>query len=499
MYGRTSGVIRQLARVFQEGTLAGLSDREILEQFINARDEAAFEALLVRHGPMVWNVCRRILRDPDDAEDAFQATFLALACKARDLHVGESLGPWLYRVAYRVAARARADRRRRGDRERSGGPIPEPKRPDGDPSNPDETARIIHEELDRLPERLRAPIVLCYLGGMTHERAAQQIGCPVGTVRSRLARARARLHGRITRRGLATAPAALGARLASDACASTIPSPISRSLVKTAAQLVAGTASLRGGCGLTARVAALLEGVLKVLRAKQIASSLTAVAVIGVVATVAGLSVFSASGQTGDGDDRRPESKRARDVLKDDERPAVKTIVKTYYVGDLILPPGNQLATAKGGGYSHPWVDMTPVIDLITNTVAKGTWTVDYGPPGAATSDGRAGAIMATGTSSKTVGHVTPFFLSISVIVRHTPEVHDQVANLLRHLRRLLDAPNHPGGVEGYDREFERLGITTPADDPKPAAPSRPDRNARIRQLLDELRQEVEKLPKGQD
>src|SRR5262249_3380630 len=109
--GRTSGVIRQIVRVFHGGTLTGLSDREVLGRFVDDRDEAAFEVLLARHGPMVLNVCRQILRDPDDAEDAFQATFLALACKAGTLRIGESLGPWLYRVASRVAARARAHRR----------------------------------------------------------------------------------------------------------------------------------------------------------------------------------------------------------------------------------------------------------------------------------------------------------------------------------------------------------------------------------------------------
>ena len=103
--GCTSGAMRQLVRIFQDGTLAGLSDREVLGRFVDDRDEAAFEWLLGRHGPMVLNVCRQILRDPDDAEDAFQATFLALACKASTLRVGESLGPWLYRVANRVAAR----------------------------------------------------------------------------------------------------------------------------------------------------------------------------------------------------------------------------------------------------------------------------------------------------------------------------------------------------------------------------------------------------------
>ncbi len=245
--GRTSGAMRQVMRVFQDGTLAGLSDREILGRFAEGRDEAAFEVLLDRHGPMVLNVCRQVLRDPDDAEDAFQATFLALACKAGTLRVADSLGPWLYRVANRVAARARADRRRRSDRERSGGSMPEVEPAAGDAPDRDEVPRVVHEELARLPERLRAPIVLCYLEGMTHDGAAQQLGCPVGTVRSRMARARALLHRRIARRGIVTASAAIGAVLASQASASAVPPHIPRSLVKVAAQLAAGTASLREG------------------------------------------------------------------------------------------------------------------------------------------------------------------------------------------------------------------------------------------------------------
>jgi RNA polymerase sigma factor (sigma-70 family) len=485
VYGRTSGVIRQIARVFQDGTLAGLSDREILGRFVDGRDEAAFEALLARHGPMVLNVCRQILRDPNDAEDAFQATFLALACKAATLRIGESLGPWLYTVANRVAARARADRRRRGDRERSGGTIPEPEPARDESSDRDEIPRVVHEELGRLPERLRAPIVLCYLEGMTHDRAARQLRCPVGTVRSRLARARALLHGRIARRGLATSTVALGAVLASNARASSIPPPVAKSLVKIAAQLAVGT-TLIDGCGVPARVTALLEGVLNVLRVKKLASSVVGLAVAGVVAATAGLSVFSASGQTG-------QPVEARKIGGDGGRVAAdphETYVKTYYIGDLL--PANekgmprQVTKRSLDGVttdSQPRIDMSPVVEIIACTIRPGTWTVN---------DRRAGA------GAQTVGQITPFYLSCSLIIRHTDVAHGEVADLLRKLRRLVHSRDNPEGTQGYDREVARVGLPAPSAPEKAAkdkTPSPPDRRARMRRLLDELRQEVEKLP----
>lgn len=489
--GRTSGVSRQLVRVFQQGTLAGLSDREVLGRFVDDRDEAAFEALLSRHGPMVLNVCRQVLRDPDDAEDAFQATFLALACQAGSLRIGESLGPWLYRVASRVAARARADRRRRGDRERSGGPIPEREPARADRSDRDEVPRIIHEELGRLPERLRAPIVLCYLEGLTHERAAEQLRCPVGTVRSRLARARALLHGRIARRGIVNA--AVGALLAPDAVASGLPSKLSTSLVKTAARIAAGTASLRGGCGVPVRVVALLEGVLSVLRIKQIAGSLAAFAVVGVVVTIAGLAVFPASGQAGD-------DLRTRKVGADGKPvgpPPADTYVKTYYVGDLLFPgKWPPRAIQKGEGQPR-FVDMQPLIGLITSTVAKGTWTVESGQAErrGLIVDGRLVETQDGVVVTRTVGQITPFYLSISLIVRHTGEVHDEVAQLLRGLRDVLAARDRAAGLDGGR---EAPGITS-AGDPKAVPPGpgpAPDRKGRIRRLVDELRKEVDDLPR---
>jgi len=115
--GRANTALRHVARVFHDGTLTGLSDRQILERFVDRHDEAAFEGLMQRHGPMVLNVCRQLLRDPHDVEDAFQAVFLVLVRKARAIQIEGSLGPWLYTVVHRVAARARANRRRLGSRE----------------------------------------------------------------------------------------------------------------------------------------------------------------------------------------------------------------------------------------------------------------------------------------------------------------------------------------------------------------------------------------------
>ena len=116
VHGSTQVAWRQVVRVFHDGTLTGMSDREVLERFVNDRDESAFEVLLNRHGPMVLNICRQLLREPHDAEDAFQAAFLILVRKAGSIRVEGSLGPWLYSVASRTAARARANGRRRGER-----------------------------------------------------------------------------------------------------------------------------------------------------------------------------------------------------------------------------------------------------------------------------------------------------------------------------------------------------------------------------------------------
>jgi RNA polymerase sigma factor (sigma-70 family) len=163
-------VRRQLERVFAGGSVAGLTEGQLLDRFVAARDDAAFEALVVRHGPMVHSVCRRMLRDPNDVDDAFQATFLVLVRKAGSLRRRDLLGNWLYGVAFRVASRARSVSARRMKIETPADEVAELAlaRDECEPA-PDPS---LHEELHRLPEKYRAPVVLCYLEGLTHEEAA---------------------------------------------------------------------------------------------------------------------------------------------------------------------------------------------------------------------------------------------------------------------------------------------------------------------------------------
>src|SRR4051812_30726042 len=176
--GRTSLLLRHLRLLTAEGT-GQLLDRQLLERFATQRDEAAFTALVKRHGPMVLRVCRRVLQDGHAAEDAFQATFLVLVRKAGSLRQRELVGNWLYGVAYRVAARARVEAARRRGRERRPA-LPPP----GDPLaelTGRELALALDEELNRLADKYRAPLVLCYLQGLTRDEAAQQLGCSLGT------------------------------------------------------------------------------------------------------------------------------------------------------------------------------------------------------------------------------------------------------------------------------------------------------------------------------
>jgi HlyD family secretion protein len=191
-----------LRRLYDAGTAVGLTDGQLLERFATRRDEGAelaFAALVERHGAMVLRTCRGILRDHHDAMDAFQATFLVLARKGGSLWVLDSIGPWLHRVACRAAVRARNTTARRRAVEKGATEMAGAE----DGGDRAEIASIIHEEIDRLPERYRAPVVLCDLEGRTCEQAARHIGCPVGTVASRLARGRVRLRDRLRRRGLA--------------------------------------------------------------------------------------------------------------------------------------------------------------------------------------------------------------------------------------------------------------------------------------------------------
>jgi RNA polymerase sigma factor (sigma-70 family) len=195
--------LRYLARALAGYLADPRTDHELLELYRARRDEAAFAALVARHGPLVLGVCGRLLRHSEDAEDAFQATFLVLARKAADLRAGAPLGNWLYGVASRLARHARRARGRRQTHERLSLPRPRP----ADVPAEAEALGALDEELTRLPEPLRAPLLLCYLGGRTQRQAAAQLGWSVATLRRRLEQGRERLRLRLARRGVA--PAAL--------------------------------------------------------------------------------------------------------------------------------------------------------------------------------------------------------------------------------------------------------------------------------------------------
>ncbi len=194
-------VLRQINRLFSDGAVTGLSDAQLLDRFLAERDGAAFEVLMARYGPMVLSVCRSVLRNPADAEDAFQATFLVLVSKARGLRGRANLGGWLHLVAYRVAIQANAAAARRRVQEREAGEMAAATSTSV-PAARDEQLRALHEEIAGLPEKFRVAVVLCDVQGVPQDRAAGELQLSERTLRRRLSEGRERLKARLNRRGL---------------------------------------------------------------------------------------------------------------------------------------------------------------------------------------------------------------------------------------------------------------------------------------------------------
>jgi RNA polymerase sigma factor (sigma-70 family) len=274
-----------LRALFDTGVVGDLTDLELLGRYASQRDaerEWAFSALVARHGPMVLRACRDVVRDPHLADDAFQATFLVLARRAGSLWVRDSLGPWLHEVACRIAARARADLVRKRYHEQRAA---EMRTRTSHDRGWDDQAAVLHQEIERLPARYRVPVVLCYLEGLTSEQAAHQLGWPVGTVRSRLARARQRLKSRLVRRGLGPA-AALSAIIVLPA--NLTATPISPAMVGAAVRLgipAASTGTLAKG--LTQSVATLFKGEMTAMNVAKFKVAVLALAVGTISLTVA--------------------------------------------------------------------------------------------------------------------------------------------------------------------------------------------------------------------
>jgi len=248
--GHFGKALRQLLWMVGSSPAVALTDRQLLERFATTKDEAAFETLVQRHGPLVLGVCRRVLSDEHAAEDAFQATFLLLAHKAGSSFWQDHIGNWLYGVALRLATRARtqaAQRRRRELRAPTMNPrtTEEPRWDDLRP--------VLDEELARLPEKYRMPLLLCCLQGLSRDAAAQQLGWTVGEVKGRLERGRDLLRARLTRRGLTISAGALP-MLLTEGLVAAVPLNLLSSTIQAAA-----------GGAVSASAALLLKGALQAM------------------------------------------------------------------------------------------------------------------------------------------------------------------------------------------------------------------------------------------
>jgi RNA polymerase sigma factor (sigma-70 family) len=371
---------------------ADRSDAELLRCFAARREEDAFAALVRRHGPLVLSVCRRLLRQEQDAEDAFQATFLVLARKAASVRRGQSLASWLYGVARHTALRARSDAARRSP------PTKGEPRSQADP--PAEAAlrevqRVLDEEVSRLPEKYRAPFVLCCLEGYSRAEAARQLGWNEGTLSGRLALARQRLRQRLARRGVALAPALCAVALAPGAGA-TVHAALSAATVEAAARFTAGGA----GGAVSVHAVALAEGVLR-------AMSLTRIKIAAVVLLIlagAGVAAHALTGKPADGDPPgvvsptglerdRPRADRYGDPLPPGALARLGTVRFRSGADRVAFLPGDKvLATAEREGVSF-W-------DLGTGKETRRAVDMRWGSASALSADGKVLAVAAAPNDS---------------------------------------------------------------------------------------------------
>jgi RNA polymerase sigma factor (sigma-70 family) len=239
--GQLDYVLRHLRALIGRQTAAAHADGVLLDRFLADRDEDAFATLLQRHGPLVWSVCRRVLGDGPDAEDAFQAAFLVLVRRARTLDRTQPLGPWLFGVAQKIAVRAKSDAARRHTREQQGFNMALLDHATEQTWN--DLRPVLDEELAKLPEKYRAPLVLCDLQGKTHEQAALELGWPVGSMSRRLSRGRELLRKRLVKRGLKLSAGVLAATLTRATASAAVPPTLAMTTTQAALMTAAGQAA----------------------------------------------------------------------------------------------------------------------------------------------------------------------------------------------------------------------------------------------------------------
>jgi RNA polymerase sigma factor (sigma-70 family) len=347
----TPSVVRQIGSLFDGGSVVGLTDRQLIERFNDRRDatgEAAFAALVTRHGPMIMHVCRQLL-DDHHAEDAFQAVFLVLACKARSIRDPDKLGNWLYGVALRTAKKARGRLARRYKNEagsamrHSGSAVAvEPTVQSAEQRVlAREQAELLHREIDRLPGPFRLPIVLCYFEGLTLDEAAQRLRCPAGTVRSRLARACDKLRRGMTRRGVVLSGTGLVTALSSRSAAASVSSLLCDNTTRAAINFAAGQAAAGT---FSASAAALAREVLRSMLIHKLRFTLVTLLTLAACATSAGYLAHSLASQ--DEPKRQPDAPRPRVAARPvdtTERPAPG---RMFVVGRVLDPQGKPVPNA---------------------------------------------------------------------------------------------------------------------------------------------------------
>jgi RNA polymerase sigma factor (sigma-70 family) len=271
--------------VLAEGK-AELTDGQLLEDYLSRGDEASVAALVRRHGPMVWSVCRRVLHNHHDAEDAFQAAFLVLVRKAASVMPREMIGNWLYGVAYQTALKAKATTAKRQAREKQVTEMPEA----GARTEPDlwpDLEPLLDLELSRLPEKYRVAIVLCDLEAKTGKEAARQLKIPEGTLSTRLRTARMMLAKRLTKRGVTLSGGMLATVLSQQIKSAGVPSSVVSSTIKAVTLVAAGQATASGV--ISAKVAALTEGVLNTMLMTKLKVAMAVVLIVAILTGGAGL------------------------------------------------------------------------------------------------------------------------------------------------------------------------------------------------------------------
>jgi len=464
-------VFLQLNTLFHCGTTGQLSDAELLERFAAGRGEAAeaaFAALVERHGKMVLGVCRRVLGNREAAEDAFQATFLVLARKAASIARREQLASWLYGVALRAALEARGRAARQKAREKRYGAMRPVEMPD--PFVSSEVRVVLDEELARLPDRYRAAIVLCELEGLSRRRAAAQLGISEGTLSSRLARAKIQLKDRLTRRGLALSAAALGSLLAHDALAVVVPHTLADSTIQLAI-LVSSGSSLAGI--VSTPVATVTEGVLKAMLFTKVKSVFLGIAAVALVTTGVGALAQTRPGTGPAPDDRLKAMERKLDklleVLGGSNRPG--PTAPTPPASGATVPAVVPMESTPPVPNTPPLTVLPPAVNARATT-ARATPPSPFAPevapdPRVATNPpriqgrGRAGARSNPGQPQSLAGR-------LQTLEQRLDDFERRLGALERRLQQGL------GGASVSGRPPARADVPAPPSDVSSAAPTAP-------------------------